>query len=72
MQNTYSAYFLAKQEAQQKIDKLIKKHAVKWRHGSIIDNGKSLLIPKEIKQQIDEIRAEAEKLKPIIKGAGAK
>ena len=63
----YAAYFQAQFDAQKQIDKLIKKHAVKYRHGSIIDHGKALcMLPKEINAQIKAIRQNVEALKPII------
>lgn len=56
--------FFKYMEIQKKaINDLIKKHGLKYRHGSIIDYGKGTLVPAEIKKQITAIQIEMAEVK---------
>ena len=56
-------YLDAKQKASTEIDRLIKKHSVKYKDGSIVDNGKTVFLPREIVSKIQSIKSNLEKLK---------
>ena len=60
----YAEYTTARQNAEKKISALLKKYAIRHKHGSIVDKGKPImLLPRDIQKQIDKIRAEIELLK---------
>ena len=51
------SYWQAKQNAENQIAALLRRHSLKYRNGSIIDHGKPLyMVPKEINEQIKAIR----------------
>lgn len=57
------AYFDAKTNAKKQINKLLKKHSLKYKPKSIVETGCEYYIPKHIADKIKEINKNIETLK---------